>query len=124
MYDRSRALVALLALFLLPACAAPRASGGGAWEPGQSTQEPRATIRVENRSWNEVTVYAIRSTQRVRLGNVSGVSTRTFTIPQGMVGLGATLRFQADPLGSDRAPISQEIHVSPGDQVQMYVPPS
>lgn len=125
MRGRSRALVALLAILLLPACVMPRGGGGGRWEPGDgSTQDQRATIRVENRSWNEVTVYAMRSTQRIRLGNVPGVSTRTFNIPQGLVGQGTSLRFQADPIGSDRAPISQEIFVNAGDEVQMYVPPS
>lgn len=111
-----RLLPALVAVLLLAGCAVPRGT--------PSMQGERTTIRVENRSWSEMVIYAVRSSQRVRLGSVPGVSTRTFTIPDSMVGAGTPLRFQADPIGSDRAPVSHEVHVREGDQVQMYVPPS
>jgi predicted small lipoprotein YifL len=107
----------LTLLLALAACAAPRG-------PRYVSDEERATVKVENRSWSDVVVYAVRSSQRMRLGTVPGVSTRTFNLPPTLVGGGTPIRFQADPIGSDRAPVSQEITVNPGEQVQMYIPPS
>lgn len=115
MYGARKALL-LLVLLLAAGCSARRGA--------PSMEQQRATIQVENRSWSEVVVYVVRSSQRVRLGSVPGVSTRTFVIPRSMVGAGIPLRFQADPIGSDRAPVSQEISVDAGDEVRMYVPPS
>jgi hypothetical protein len=34
------------------------------------------------------------------------------------------LRFIADPIGSTRASVSEEITVAPGDTVMMTIPPS
>ena len=70
-----------------------------------------------------MTVYVMRSGQRVRLGQVSGNSTATFELPRTMVNPGLPIRFQADPIGSNRTPFSQEISVSPGDTVQLTIPP-
>jgi hypothetical protein len=36
----------------------------------------------------------------------------------------ATLSFQADPIGSSGAPISEEITVSEGDEVGLRIPPT
>jgi predicted small lipoprotein YifL len=109
-----------LLLVLLLALAACSASRG----PRYVSEEDRSTVRVENRSWSDVVIYAVRSSQRIRLGSVPGVSTRTFTIPQSLVGGGIPIRFQADPIGSRRAPVTQEFTVQPGEEVEMYIPPS
>jgi hypothetical protein len=80
-------------------------------------------VRVENRSFDNIVVYVLsQSGMRRRLGEVSGTSTRVFEIPRNMI-FGATpLRFQVDPIGSSRTPISQDIVVSEGDQIQLLVP--
>ena len=55
--------------------------------------------------------------------NAPGNSTTTFTIPANLI-FGATpLRFLADPIGSNRTPVSDEITVQPGDQVRLVLPP-
>ena len=84
--------------------------------------EPRTTITVDNRSWSQMTIYVLRSGQRVRLGQVAGTSTSTFVIPANLIFGGTALRFLADPLGSNVTPVSHEITVFPGDQVQMIIP--
>jgi hypothetical protein len=85
--------------------------------------QPRTSVRVENQGFSDMTVYAIRSGQRVRLGIATGNSTTTFTIPANLI-FGATpLRFLADPIGSSRTPVSDEITVQPGDQVRLVLPP-
>jgi hypothetical protein len=69
-------------------------------------------------------VYALRSSQRVRLGIVPGHSTRVFDVPRGLLGGLVTLRFIADPIGTKRPSVSEEITVAPGDTVVMRIPPS
>lgn len=80
-------------------------------------------VEVQNRAFLDMTVYVVRSGQRVRLGQVSGNSTATFELPRTMVNPGLPIRFQADPIGSSRTPFSQEISVNPGDTVQLTIPP-
>ena len=95
------------------------------WRTGRraapdSTRE--TTVRVENRSWSEMTIYVVRSGQRIRLGTVSGTSTQKLVIPASLV-FGATpLSFIADPIGSSRRATSWELTVHPGDEVTLIIP--
>lgn len=113
-------LVPILTLLAAGACA--RQSAGG---EGDEVEPVRAstTVRVENRSFDNVVVYVISSSgMRRRLGEVSGTSSMTFEIPRNMIFGATSLRFQVDPIGGSRSPISQDIVVSAGDQVQLVVP--
>jgi len=99
------------------------AACGGSKSRSAPIPQPRTTVRVENQGFADMTIYAIRSGQRVRLGQASGNSTTTFTIPANLI-FGATpLRFLADPIGGRGTPISDEITVQPGDQVRLVLPP-
>lgn len=85
---------------------------------------PPTRLRVENQAFLDMTIYVYRSSQRVRLGIATGNSTTRLTIPANLI-FGATpLRFQADPIGGNRASVSQEISVSAGDEVTLTIPPS
>lgn len=84
---------------------------------------PPTSLRVENQAFLDMTIYVYRSTQRIRLGLATGNSVTRLTIPANLI-FGATpLRFQADPIGGNRTPISSEITVSPGDEVVLTIPP-
>lgn len=101
-------------------------AGGPACSKGPAAPvDPMAPayVEVQNRGFYDMTIYVIRSGQRVRLGQVSGNSTATFELPRTMVNPGLPIRFQADPIGSSRTPFSEEISVSPGDTVQLTIPP-
>jgi hypothetical protein len=89
-----------------------------------NSAEPTTTVVVENQSTFEMTVYVVRGAERVRLGTSRPITETRFRIPAGIVFGPTTLRFQADPIGSTRAPITQEIVVTPGDQVRLRIPPS
>ena len=90
---------------------------------GSGPQRPVTTLIVDNQSTFEMTIYVVRSAERVRLGTARAIAETRLRIPQGMV-FGATpLRFQADPIGSRQAPISSEIVVHEGDQVKLRIPP-
>ena len=87
--------------------------------------EARTTVRVENRATLDMNIYAARGGQRVRLGTATALSTQIFEIPRSLIMGGLTpLRFSADPIGSTRASVSEEITVTPVDQVGLVTPPS
>lgn len=88
-----------------------------------ATAQPQTTIKVDNRAYLDMTIYVMRSGERIRLGYATGASSSTFVIPSDIVQSPTPLRFVADPVGSSRAEISEEINVSPGDQVMMEIPP-
>ncbi|HET7275637.1 MAG TPA: hypothetical protein VFI91_10780 [Longimicrobiaceae bacterium] len=106
----------LLFLALLPACAGNKAGDDA------RRQQPATTVRVDNRNWLDMNVYVVQGSRQVRLGTVTGLSTRVFEIPANLVFGVASLRFVADPIGGDASPVSQAITVEPGGQVQLIIP--
>jgi hypothetical protein len=80
-------------------------------------------VQVQNQGFTDMVIYAVSGSQRVRLGIATGNSTQTFTIPRYLVRGAGPLRFLADPVGSDRAPVSEELTVQPGDLVTLTIPP-
>jgi hypothetical protein len=93
--------------------------------PGSPTPDPSAqtSLRVDNQSFSDVTVYAARSAQRVRLGLAPGHTNTVFTVPAALMSGLTPLRFIADPIGGVRPSVSEEITVSPGDSVVLQIPP-
>ena len=88
----------------------------------KQVQEP-TTIRVDNQSYTDMTIYLVRGSQRMRLGTAGGLKQTTLTIPATVVFGSTPLRFIADPIGSGRGPVSDEITVRAGDQVSLIIPP-
>jgi hypothetical protein len=112
-----RKALVLAACLVMPACAS---SGANA---GTDMRDP-AVIVVDNRALLDHTIYVLRGSQRVRLGVATGLRKTRLTIPSSVV-LGATsLRFMADPIGSTRNPVSEEINISPGDEIGLTIPPA
>ena len=89
----------------------------------ESEPIPPTILRVQNQAFLDMRIYAYRSSQRVRLGEVTGNSTAKLTIPNSLVAGVGSLRFQADPIGGNRQSITQEVSVTPGDEVVMIIPP-
>ncbi|MFQ5486585.1 MAG: hypothetical protein ACE5DO_14805, partial [Desulfobacterales bacterium] len=97
---------------------------------GSCTSESRRTreydtgktrVKVENRNAIPMTIYVLKRTQRVRLGRVSPFETAIFPIPDDIVGSMASVRLIADPVGSDRSPITEEFTVAPGDVIELVI---
>lgn len=109
----------VLAVFFVAVATAACASAPGA--VGAGTREG-ATLRVENHAVLDVNVYALRASQRIRLGTVSAHSTATLRVPPTLVGSGLGVQFIADFIGSDRAPVSEEVVIWPGDEVRLLIP--
>lgn len=80
-------------------------------------------VEVENQGFSDMVIYALDGAQRIRLGSVTGHSSRTLAIPRYLVGGGGTIRFLADPIGGNQTPVSEEMVVQPGDVVSLTIPP-
>lgn len=114
-------LLAAALLFAVPGCASSKNAEAGSKPVAE--REP-TTVRVENRSFLDHNVFVLRGGQRIRLGMVTGNSTRTFTIPANLIFGISALQFIVDPIGASRQPVSNEVRVSEGDEVQLISPPS
>lgn len=89
-----------------------------------SQMVPETSLEVTNQWFADMNIYVIHSGQRLRLGLATGNATTDFVIPRAIVnGPSIQLRFLADPVGGTHAPVSDEITVSPGDAVQLTIPP-
>ena len=97
-------------------------TGGAAANADSGTAT--TTIDVQNNDFNDMRVYVVVNGQRTRLGIAPGLKTTVLTIPPYLVFSGSTLRFVGDPIGGHRTPVSEEIDVSPGDQLQMVINPA
>lgn len=82
----------------------------------------RVTVEVDNQSFSDMTIYVVRG-QRIRLGSARGLTKTVFTIPPSVVGGVASLRFIADPIGTSRASVSEEITITEGDSIGLTIPP-
>lgn len=111
-YTRRSFLAA--AALMLAACASSRTV---------RTEEAPTILKVDNRAVLDMNIYVLRSSQRIRLGTANGLTTTRLTIPSSIVFGATSLRFMADPIGSNRVPISDDITVLPGDEVTMIIPP-
>jgi hypothetical protein len=82
----------------------------------------RTTVTVDNQSFSDMTIYATRG-QRVRLGIATGHTKTVFTIPRSLLSGTGVIRFIADPVGSSRTAVSEEISVRQGDEIGLTIPP-
>lgn len=108
-----RVFMFFLAALLLSACAASREAG--------PRLESKTTVRVENRNFLDMKIYMLRGPERIRLGTVRGGATELLVIPEGLVVGSALVRFLADPIGGNSAPISEEIYVHRGREVELII---
>ncbi len=79
---------------------------------------------VDNQAFNDMAIYVLEGGRRVRLGLAIGNSQTKFTLPKYLVRALTSLRFMADPIGGSRTPVSDEITVSPGEEIALRIPPS
>ena len=85
----------------------------------------RTTLSVQNDGFPDMDIYAFRNDgMHYRLGMAPGNQTTVLVVPKFMlIGAITDLRFVANPINGQRASVSQTISVSPGDEVDMIIPP-
>ena len=109
-------LSAAAVLLLVAACGS---AGGRA-----PAQEP-TTLVVRNQTQYDMTIYAIRDNgQRVRLGRATSYTDARMRIPNHLIFGVTTLRFLADPLATQGSPVSNQIVVTPGEEITLTIPPA
>jgi hypothetical protein len=91
-------------------------------DDGPRPREESAMLEVDNRAFQDMTVYVLDGGQRVRLGIAKGNGVTTLVIPRYLVQSGKSLQFLCDPIGGSRTPVSDEIMVEPGDHVTLLIP--
>jgi hypothetical protein len=84
----------------------------------------QTVVQVDNQGFLDMTVYVARSSQRVRLGIAAGNAKTNLDVPKSLISGLTPLRFVADPIGAQRASVSEEITVAPGDTVVLMIPPA
>ena len=114
-----RKLSVLLFVVLLCSCTSETRKGEEDWK---KPVRLKTTVKVENRNFLDMTVYLLNASERWRLGVVRGLNSRVFTIPEDIAYTVRSIRFLADPVGSGQQPVSQEIQVTPGDEIEMVIP--
>lgn len=93
--------------------------GGNPFAGGGTGDDQQIRIRVDNREFNDATIYVIAPSGRKRLGIVTGKTERTFSVrwavPQP---LRVRIDLQAGPTCSTR-----EVQADPGDSLDLIVDP-
>ncbi len=103
-------------------CVSAAACGGRAQRSVDGIPSPNAaiTVSVQNNNWQDIDVYAVNGSQRVRLGSVTTSRNANFVLPSSLA-VATDLRIQVHPLASTRDYLSPRISVSPGDVVAVTV---
>lgn len=82
-----------------------------------------AVVRVDNRSFNDMAIYVVYASQRVRLGVATGNSVTDLRLLPFIVATGpVSVRFAADPIGGTNPIVTEPITVQKGDMVSLLIP--
>jgi membrane-bound serine protease (ClpP class) len=72
------------------------------------------TVRTTNYHTRDLRIYLVRGQSRLRLGTVTSMGSAEFDVPEPMLPTGATIRVQAEVIGSSERISTEEIRVEPG----------
>ncbi|MDH3457204.1 MAG: hypothetical protein OER90_10220 [Gemmatimonadota bacterium] len=72
------------------------------------------TVRTTNYNTRDLRIYLVRGRTRFRLGTVTSMSSAEFDVSEPMLPTGATIRVQAEVIGSSERISTEEIRVEPG----------
>ncbi len=82
----------------------------------EATMSDGVGVVVQNDNWQDATIYAVGEGPWVRLGTVTSMHTKRFTVPPGDMRPGS-VQLRAELIGSDAARTTDQIMVQPGDAV-------
>jgi hypothetical protein len=88
-----------------------------------SAAKAATVLEVQNTAFNDAVIYAVQGVRVVRLGDVTGLTTRNLTLPKDLVFGTSSMRFAVRTIGKRGRQVSDEISVSQGDTVSLFIPP-
>jgi hypothetical protein len=112
------ALLALIALFVLSGCLGRGGTPDDPFNGRRADASGRLNIEVRNLNFNDLTVFAIRQGQPIRLGEVTGKTNREFTIAWDFA---VPVQFRIDIVGGRQCRIG-ELPADPGATIQLHIP--
>jgi hypothetical protein len=119
----SNAMVLAIALLALPACHSGRAEDTGSL-PAPANGNAAVPLVVENRSTNQVDVYALRTSgERIRVGEAGSLATTTLKIPRDYLDTDGSVQLIAAPVGAPGTVNSGRLSVQPGQIVKWMIQP-
>jgi hypothetical protein len=81
-------------------------------------------VHIENLNYYDATVYVYIGSHRQRLGNVTGLGTRTFTLRGTFLTATSPVRFEVRYLARTRSQVSNPVIVNPGGEIHVRIPPA
>lgn len=81
-------------------------------------------LTVDNESFNDMRIYLHQGGQRIRIGTANGKSISTFKLPKRVMFGFTTLKVEAVPIGANGREISEEITVTPGEDLKLTINPT
>src|SRR5207237_1999762 len=90
-------------------------TGLGCHRPAAAPLNPRAevAVTVDNQNFLDMDVFIIRGGQRLRLGMVSGLSSRILMVRPELIGYGTEVQFEVHPIGGRGNLITETLSVMP-----------
>ena len=89
---------------------------------GRSSREIR--IEVVNDNYHDMGIFVMEGGTNYRIGDVSGKSSRSFTLGLDQISPRQGLRLLADPVGSREEYLSDAVNVGPGAIVVFNIAPA
>src|SRR2546426_12138722 len=86
--------------------------------------QAEVAVSVDNQNFLDMNVFLIRGGQRIRLGTVPGLTSRTLMVRPELVGYGTELQFELHPIGGRSNPVTQTIPVRPAAAIHPTIPPT
>lgn len=83
----------------------------------------RTVLKIDNQSFNDMKIYVIQGGQRIRVGTANGKNTAAFKLPKSVISGFTTIRIEAVPIGANGHSISEEITITPGDELELRITP-
>ena len=90
-------------------------------EQRTEVEDRRITLQVENDNWLDVRVYVVSGSLVRRIGTVTGLTTREFTLPRYLNTTGSELQIAVSPIGSRGVHYSFPLLVNPGNHIAYRV---
>ena len=117
-----RAGITVFVMLAAAGCAASHAPGEatGPAPVGRADSARGATglqVQIDNQNISDMNIYLVRSGSRWLVGQASGLSKTTLTIPEAMTPTDLRVRLIADPIGGSRTIATPVLVVPPGQSV-------